>query len=263
MSDRTIEVARYIATFRTWADVFSASGRDPEEPVMDIRRIIGRMLRELDGVHGTQPVERLCALCTRSIENLPPILTSIHKSNLLARMIYGGEALRERRCPIHDGRWSGYGWCSAGCSTHPDPNITGWLPNAYVEAWPERPVDPRRDALEAAIAARFERDELVVYADYLQQLGDPRGYLMAIDPMAGFPEHHLRDADGVRSLFDRVDGRFVRRVTIECEAREVGGIVRFLAARELRWLVEVAANHPIAADDFARLRARAPKVVIA
>lgn len=58
---------------------------------------------------------------------------AIRKSNLLSRLIYSGQPLRTEMCPIHKGRWSGYGHaafghehiceCQEGCY-----DITGWLP---------------------------------------------------------------------------------------------------------------------------------------
>src|SRR5690606_24282244 len=41
------------------------------------------------------------------VEAFNTVLRSIPKSNLLARLIYGGEQLRSRKRPIHKGRWSG------------------------------------------------------------------------------------------------------------------------------------------------------------
>jgi hypothetical protein len=58
--------------------------------------------------------------------------TSIRKSNLLARLLYGAQEIRTTPCPIHKGVWSGCMWpddpkdmcaCMDGC------NVTGWLPN--------------------------------------------------------------------------------------------------------------------------------------
>lgn len=51
----------------------------------------------------------------------------IYKSNLLARLIYGGEKLRTKPCPEHKGRWSGceYGPIPCGCGA--GMNVTGWL----------------------------------------------------------------------------------------------------------------------------------------
>lgn len=78
---------------------------------------------------------------------------SIKKSNYLYRRLYLGQAHRTRKCPLHDGRWSGYGfgpdeWCP--CSLHglsdlSEPtwdssrpqtwiggmDLTGWLPEDY------------------------------------------------------------------------------------------------------------------------------------
>lgn len=46
----------------------------------------------------------------------------IRKSNLLARLLYGGQKLRTQACPIHKGKYNGEGDCSEGCEG------TGWLP---------------------------------------------------------------------------------------------------------------------------------------
>lgn len=54
--------------------------------------------------------------------HLRDILRDISKSNLLARILYGGEKLRTRPCPEHKGRWSGIMTCPYGCGE------TGWLP---------------------------------------------------------------------------------------------------------------------------------------
>ena len=58
------------------------------------------------------------------------IRLAIAKSCLLDRLIYGGETLRRKMCPIHKGHWSGCdisGEATCGC-TH-DSCITGWLQN--------------------------------------------------------------------------------------------------------------------------------------
>ena len=54
------------------------------------------------------------------------VFLALRKSNLLWRLLYAGEDLRERKCPKHDGKWSGIPWkddCPCG--------LTGWLPNSY------------------------------------------------------------------------------------------------------------------------------------
>jgi hypothetical protein len=56
---------------------------------------------------------------------------AIRKSNLLWRLIYGGERLRTKACPVHKGRWSGCilpgeTQCKGACMS--GINVTGWLP---------------------------------------------------------------------------------------------------------------------------------------
>lgn len=64
-------------------------------------------------------------------KHLGDIERNIRKSNLLARLLYGGEKLRRERCPVHDGRWSGLehpgARCPHGCGH------TGWIPEADGE----------------------------------------------------------------------------------------------------------------------------------
>ena len=55
------------------------------------------------------------------------VFFQIGKSNLLARLIYGGEKLRTKMCPEHKGHWSGCVFreedrCPHGCQH------TGWIP---------------------------------------------------------------------------------------------------------------------------------------
>lgn len=57
---------------------------------------------------------------------------AIRKSCLLERLLYGGEKLRTRPCPVHKGQWSGVTdpacqYCGVGptCKCN-----TGWLPEA-------------------------------------------------------------------------------------------------------------------------------------
>jgi hypothetical protein len=51
------------------------------------------------------------------------IIAFASKSSLLGRLLYGGEDVRKRRCPIHNGQWVGVSCCPHGCDE------TGWLPN--------------------------------------------------------------------------------------------------------------------------------------
>lgn len=57
---------------------------------------------------------------------------AIRKSCLLERLLYGGEKLRTRPCPIHKGQWSGITdppceHCGVGPTCRCN---TGWLPEA-------------------------------------------------------------------------------------------------------------------------------------
>jgi hypothetical protein len=71
--------------------------------------------------------------------------TRIHitllKSNLAARLVYGGERPRTIPCPIHKGHWSGCVWgdnaCPEGCMW--GDNVTGWLCDPHP--FQEGPVD--------------------------------------------------------------------------------------------------------------------------
>jgi hypothetical protein len=66
------------------------------------------------------------------------IRRAIAKSCLLDRLIYGGETLREKMCPIHKGHWSGCDLDGENCGCAHDSCITGWLQN---------PGDPKSEAL--------------------------------------------------------------------------------------------------------------------
>lgn len=53
-----------------------------------------------------------------------------NKSNLLYRLLYLRQPLRTKKCPTHDGHWSGYGWPGEGtCECAVGLDLTGWLPN--------------------------------------------------------------------------------------------------------------------------------------
>lgn len=62
------------------------------------------------------------------------VFAAISKSNLLARLIYGGERLRTKKCPVHDGHWSGCSFSDDVCDCQMmedgeyGSNVTGWLP---------------------------------------------------------------------------------------------------------------------------------------
>lgn len=122
------------------------------QPVMPVRRYceaITTWLRAIErsGAEGGQGAHYH--------QHLRHIERDISKSNLLARLIYGGETLREVPCPAHQGHYSGSHPipCGHGCGR------TGWLPapHAYepvkLMGWgkhPERTVCQRCGGLEAA-----------------------------------------------------------------------------------------------------------------
>lgn len=58
-------------------------------------------------------------------EKVDTVFCNISKSNLLARLLYVGEKLRQRICPMHKGTWSGIEFgdnvCPHGCQ------LTGWI----------------------------------------------------------------------------------------------------------------------------------------
>jgi len=59
------------------------------------------------------------------------LFIDIQKSNLLWRLIYAGEPVREEPCLVHKGRWSGCmsaedTGCKGACMF--EGNVTGWLP---------------------------------------------------------------------------------------------------------------------------------------
>lgn len=65
-----------------------------------------------------------------TLEHLVPAIRqvrmAIHKSSLLYRMLYCGQPLRTKKCPVHEGRWSGIPGFNDGdmCACE----LTGWLP---------------------------------------------------------------------------------------------------------------------------------------
>ena len=97
-------VGRYCAALRTWSSALT-----------------DRAARTLD------PDDKKFA------ETVGFVFLQIEKSNLLARLIYGGESLRTVPCPTHQGRWSGCVWGEAcACQSNQNGtvgcNVTGWLP---------------------------------------------------------------------------------------------------------------------------------------
>lgn len=198
----TIAVERYIAAFEAWARV-----ADEDRAVVASIAAVGAHLRAL---HRDRPVVEIEALCSEAraylrARGLPE--PDVGKSCLLGRMIYGGEELRTRACPIHEGHWSGCSPdpCPAGCNY--GINVTGWLPNDLVDAWPLEPVDPELELLGEAVREGWSADHLAVYADRLIAGGDPRGELINLElAMGDAPtvEQRTRHAALVESCFGDV-----------------------------------------------------------
>jgi hypothetical protein len=69
-------------------------------------------------------------------EHWEVVALAIHKSNCLWRLLYAGEELRTKPCPVHKGRWSGVA-PDPGCGCWSYGNITGWLAEG-----PENPNAP-------------------------------------------------------------------------------------------------------------------------
>lgn len=55
------------------------------------------------------------------------VFVQIEKSNLLVRILYAGEKLRARMCPVHKGVWIGCFADDPGCGCLSGANVTGWL----------------------------------------------------------------------------------------------------------------------------------------
>lgn len=88
----------------------------------------------------------------------------IRKSDLLARLIYGGEALRTKKCPVHDGRWSGITPCEHGCGS------TGWVPDDWPDGANRCTVHPDRPAVSASVHITEGRREMC-WACYRERWG--------------------------------------------------------------------------------------------
>lgn len=98
-------VQRYCEALKTWADCLETAASEDDEA-------------------GTRPRFKYL------MPMLDDVRLAISKSNLLWRLIYGGEKLRTKKCPEHKGRWSGLSSpdndCEHGC------DFTGWVPDDFV-----------------------------------------------------------------------------------------------------------------------------------
>jgi hypothetical protein len=133
---------------------------------------------------------------------------------------------------------------------------------------------PSLSDIEAALAEHFDEDHLAVYGDCLQQDGDPRGELIALDLRGsedderrgelarrwlgdelaesvlasgaincGFLELRLAGEPGyelLNSLYAHRAGAYLRSVTIDGDILAVRTLLAHLAYRTQRWLDDVA-----------------------
>lgn len=77
----------------------------------------------------------------------------IEKSSLLARLLYEGEPLRTKKCPVHDGTWCGINPCPHGCGE------TGWVPDNWPDAAPRCTRHPDRPAVSRTVSAHGTSDD--------------------------------------------------------------------------------------------------------
>lgn len=104
--ERVAPVSAYCKAFETWAEVQVKKFRESKKEL------------EANGENTT------FAFGSAIVPHFRVLERTIRKSDLLYRLVYLGEELREELCPLHQGKWSGL---------HPDPcphacDYTGWLP---------------------------------------------------------------------------------------------------------------------------------------
>lgn len=126
---RELTRQEYLAAFETWIKAQRESGRPDRVHEADQIEPLWRAALEKVGdiLPDKGTVKVFCDLLAPSI-SWGPLRVAIRKSNLLYRLLYGGEPLRTQPCPEHQGVWSGIGTpdkpdCPHGCG------FTGWLPN--------------------------------------------------------------------------------------------------------------------------------------
>ena len=174
----TIALERYIAAFETWAHVAN-QGTASMQSIARVAEYLRARYR------GDVEIETLCndGMAWLRAQRLP--VPDVGKSCLMGRLIYGGEELRTRPCPVHHGHWSGCSpeLCPGGCNY--GINWTGWLPNDLVDEWPAQADDAALAALADSVRETWSPDHLAVYADRLIALGDPRGELITLELAMG------------------------------------------------------------------------------
>lgn len=122
---------QYLAAFVTWAGVMEDRDIQPHlSPFLDALQSDPN----IQAMEGEHEISAFCAHAEK-LEAHRPLWIVIPKSNLLARLLYGGEKLRTTPCPVHCGTWSGVpfpaAWFKADLSGNPyycGCQGTGWLP---------------------------------------------------------------------------------------------------------------------------------------
>lgn len=144
-------VSQYCEAFRQWAAAWTIKAAELRKTMCEHCDGTGKVSKYDQGWKSLAHSDKLAAKTERCLycletpgrrydyaeakriaEAASVLQIPIAKSNLLHRLIYIGEPLRTKKCPEHQGRWSGCDWnfdedkpvceCTSGL------NITGWLP---------------------------------------------------------------------------------------------------------------------------------------
>ena len=149
--DRTLTPAEYVAAFTTWATVAESrlavrvgprvAGLISDGCAAVLAAFPDVLVHHAPDLYCTVFESFLGERPEEDAEAVRALDLAIRKSCLLSRLIYVGEPLRTRKCPRHEGRWSGIPWPGAKCTHGPDCKCasgceciapcgcaTGWLP---------------------------------------------------------------------------------------------------------------------------------------
>lgn len=133
-ASRKITAHEYAAAFESWASVAMLRGKD-----------LGQLADAIKGVRGVwaphlpREINALCQMMDARLKRSggAGLRFMFMKSCLLDRLIYCGEPLRTRKCPIHEGVWSGVNFGANRCPHHCEGRCgctTGWMPEPKAVA---------------------------------------------------------------------------------------------------------------------------------
>lgn len=114
---------------------------EEQEPVMPVSMVCDAFRSWQDAMQNAPDNERAPSMKASLLEmanKAGGVFFAIGKSNLLWRLLYLGERLRTKPCPVHRGHWSGcvgskaQTGCGGACLS--GNNVTGWLPEPGDEA---------------------------------------------------------------------------------------------------------------------------------